>query len=209
MSPRIDEPRKPSLRISHVVYGRRSEGRRVKYLVDPRGQGDEWDVPETVVLRRWRRRTFPGYTFSGTRLSSTLWRALPVWLGRDVAAWHRLSLEEMNEMRATAKDALRSANLIVPDVASTVALLAVCLPSMLRALVDRHAVRGNRSGVPDLFLFAKDSSGRSVMARFVEVKKPEEPVSDDQVEELDFMIALGLHARVLRLQERKLPRRVP
>jgi hypothetical protein len=41
------------------------------------------------------------------------------------------------------------------------------------------------------------------MARFVEVKKPEEPVSDDQVEELAFMIGLGLNARVLRLQERR------
>ena len=203
MSPRTDEPRKPSLRISHVVYGRRNEGRRVTYLVDPRGLGDDRDVPETVVLRRWRRRKFPGYTFSGVRLSSTLWRALPVWLGPDVEGWHRMSPADMETRKASAKAALAANHLSVPDVACTTALLSACKPAGLRALVDRHAARGSRSGVPDLFLFARDTSGRSLMARFVEVKKPEEPVSDDQVEELAFMIGLGLNARVLRLQERR------
>jgi hypothetical protein len=56
-----EEPRKPSLRISHVVYGRVHEGRRVKYLVDPNGQGEDREIPENVVLVRWRRRKFPGY----------------------------------------------------------------------------------------------------------------------------------------------------
>jgi hypothetical protein len=41
------------------------------------------------------------------------------------------------------------------------------------------------------------------MARFVEVKKPDEPVSEDQHDEINFMIGMGLHARVLRLIERE------
>ena len=40
------------LRISNIVYGRQSDGTRVKYLVNPQGQGDEWTIPENVVLRR-------------------------------------------------------------------------------------------------------------------------------------------------------------
>jgi len=37
----------------------------------------------------------------------------------------------------------------------------------------------------------------------VEVKKPEEAVSGDQLAEIEFLNKLGLHARVLRLIERK------
>jgi len=36
----------------------------------------------------------------------------------------------------------------------------------------------------------------------VEVKKPEESASDDQKAEVDFLNALGLHARIVRLIER-------
>ena len=38
-------------------------------------------------------------------------------------------------------------------------------------------------------------------ARFVEVKKPKEPLSIDQVEEIKFLRKIGLKARVLRLAE--------
>ena len=99
MAPRHEEPRKPSLRISHIVHGRVFTGRRVKYLVDPNGQGEEREIPENVVLVRWRRRKFPGYSFSGCRLSSTLWRALLVWLGPDVEAWPRLTSDVLEARR--------------------------------------------------------------------------------------------------------------
>jgi hypothetical protein len=41
------------------------------------------------------------------------------------------------------------------------------------------------------------------VARFVEVKRPDEEVSEDQHEEIEFLQSLGLHARVFRLQEPK------
>jgi hypothetical protein len=41
-----------------------------------------------------------------------------------------------------------------------------------------------------------------MIARFVEVKKPEEAVSGDQHEEIGFLRSLCLHARILRLVER-------
>ena len=197
-----DEPRRPSLRVSHVVYGRLHSGRRVTYLVDPHGQSEDREIPENVVLCRWRRRKFPGYSFSGCRLSSTLWRALPVWLGPDVERWPALGFEALAARKALVAVELRTRHLRVPSTDCAMALFDVCGPARLRALVERHAYRGNRSGVPDLFLFARSTSGRSLIARFVEVKKPEEPVSEDQHEEMDFMLGLGLHARVLRLGER-------
>jgi hypothetical protein len=203
MAPRHDEPRKPSLRISHIVHGRAFTGRRVKYLVDPNGQGEEREIPENVVLVRWRRRKFPGYSFSGCRLSSTLWRALLVWLGPDVEAWPRLTSDVLEARRIEAGPELEARDLRVPPVESAKALFQVCGARRLHALVERHAAFDGRSGVPDLFLFARETAERSVMARFVEVKKPDEPVSEDQHEEIEFMIGLGLHARVLRLIERE------
>ena len=55
---RLKDPeyqRLPSLRISHIVYGRELRGNRVYYLVDPKGGGTNKKVAESVVLYRWRR----------------------------------------------------------------------------------------------------------------------------------------------------------
>jgi hypothetical protein len=61
-----------------------------------------------------------------------------------------------------------------------------------------------KSGIPDLFLFGtSQSTGPPTIARFVEVKKPEEPVSTFQIAEIAFLNQMGLHARVFSLVERK------
>ena len=195
---------KPSLRISHIVYGRRHENGRVKYLVDPGGAGEEYAIPEEVVLRRWRRRKFPSFTFSGERLSSTIWRALPELLNSDPERWFQLTILDLKRKREAGSSRLRDMHYSLPAAETMAALFSICGPDRIRALVDRHTnvVRTGRSGVPDLFLFARDRSGKPVISRFVEVKKPEEPVSSDQLDEIRFLQGLGLHARVLRLIER-------
>lgn len=91
-------PEGPALRISNIVYGRQSIGNRVQYLVDPKGNGHERAVPETVVLKRWRRRQLDGYIFSGTRLSSTLWRAIHLAFPLDAKAICELSRNEIQEI---------------------------------------------------------------------------------------------------------------
>ena len=59
------------------------------------------------------------------------------------------------------------------------------------------------SGVPDLFLFARNTKTKKPsIARFVEVKKPKERVSQDQKDEIALLKSFGLHARVLHLIER-------
>ena len=73
----------PTLRISHIVRGRRNDGGRVNYLVDPKGNGEARAIPEDVVLIRWRKRIMKGHTFHGCRLGPNLWRGVDKVLGRD------------------------------------------------------------------------------------------------------------------------------
>lgn len=195
---------KPSLRISHIVYGRASVNGRVTYLVDQHGSGEERAIPEQVVLRRWRRRQFPGFVFSGERLSSTVWRAIPAMLGPDPEKWMALDVARLRDIREAKTKDLRVQHLTVPAAETLVALFAVCGSKRLSALVERHSqpARAGHSGVPDLFLFARGAGGTRPIARFVEVKKPEEPVSQDQLNEIAFLQDHRLDARVLRLIER-------
>lgn len=194
---------KPALRISHIVYGREHKGNRVTYLVDPQGRGTLRAVPESVVLRRWRQRKLPGYRFSGARLSSTLWRAVDHALGTNARSICILSIDQIETALELARP--NQGYMQLPAANVLHALFSVCGPDRLQALLNRHLSEDHegRSGVPDLFLFAIEvASGNAVIARFVEVKKPEEPVSLVQKAEIALMNDLGLHARVLRLQDR-------
>jgi hypothetical protein len=200
-----DHGKKPSLRISHIVYGRELRGNRVVYLLDPKGKGTEKGIAEQVVLHRWRRREFPGYKFSGARLSPNLWRALPLVLGTDAFRWVELTPDEIREQTDRRRDELRRSHLTVPSENVTWSLFQVCGGDRLARIVGRHNApeRSERFGTPDLFLYATcDETGQPMIARFVEVKKPEEAVSGDQHEEIGFLRSLCLHARILRLVER-------
>lgn len=198
---------KPALRISHIVYGRLASGNRVFYLVDPKGQGDERAVPEAVVLKRWRKRQFPGHTFSGERLSSTLWRAVGRAFGANASELCQMSQSQI-EVESDAKRAElgEAGYLKLASPQTLFALFAVCGPQRLQAILDKHLSdeHKGKSGIPDLFLYATShSTGLPTIARFVEVKKPEEPVSPVQMAEIAFLNQMGLHARVLRLVERE------
>jgi hypothetical protein len=198
---------KPALRISHIVYGRQASGNRVLYLVDPKGQGEERAVAESVVLKRWRKRQFPGHTFSGERLSSTLWRAVAKAFGTKAKALCKLSLDQIAATTEASRELLTADGFLKLASSQTLhALFAVCGPERLQAILDKHLSdeHKGKSGIPDLFLFATShSTGQPTIARFVEVKKPEEPVSPVQTAEIAFLNQMGLHARVLRLVERE------
>jgi hypothetical protein len=199
-----DDEAKPSLRISHMAHGRQSQGNRVYYLVDPHGLGTLRAVPETVVLRRWRQRQFDGYRFAGTRLSSTLWRAVQAAFGHDAQALCSMNLDALVNTIEHKRPLLRQHHLALPAPEALHALFAVCGPQRLQAILDKHLSpeHAGLSGVPDLFVYAiHQATGRPGIARFVEVKKPEEKVSKEQRADIAFLNALGLHARVLRLKE--------
>lgn len=198
---------KPALRISHIVYGRQASGNRVQYLVDPKGQGEERAVAESLVLRRWRKRQFPGHTFSGERLSSTLWRAVAKAFGTKAKAMCKLTPDQITATAENSRELLSAHGFLKLASPQTLyALFAVCGPERLQAILDKHLSNEHKgkSGIPDLFLFATSHiTGLPTIARFVEVKKPEEPVSTVQMAEIAFLNQMGLHARVLRLVERE------
>jgi hypothetical protein len=152
---RPDPEPKPSLRISHIVYGRRSHKNRVEYLVDEKS--DQYKIPEEVVLIRWRQRKHATYSFSGDRLGPHLWRALAAVLGKDCSQWPKRMIEEHLyvtrdawRMNGTCKEYFNS----LPALATIEALWEICGPVKLQKLVDRHA-DPKVFGVPDLFLFAR------------------------------------------------------
>jgi hypothetical protein len=148
---------KPALRISHIVYGRQASGNRVLYLLDPKGQGTERFVAESVVLKRWRKRQFPGHTFSGERLSSTLWRAVAKAFGTKAKALCKLSLEQIAATADNSRELLSVDGFLKLTSPKTLhALFAVCGPERLQAILDKHLSleHKGKSGIPDLFLFA-------------------------------------------------------
>src|SRR5688572_2129212 len=118
-----------ALRISHIVCGRRAKGTKVTYLVDPKGEGQERAIPETVVLLRWRQKK--GAVYSGARLSSTLWRALPVVLGKEVRRWPSKTKPTIKTALTTKRKLLQRRRLSAPEAGIVWALLQVCPTPLL------------------------------------------------------------------------------
>ena len=200
-----DIEKKPSLRISPNVYGRTSVRNKVKYLIDPKGFGSDMGVPERVVLTRWRQRRFPNHQFSGDKLSSTLWRAVAAVYGKNTLKICKLSKAEIEDLKRTKGPLLKKLfHYDLPASNILFALFNICGPERLKVLIDKHTSKEHegRSGIPDLFLFATNNqTGKPSIARFVEVKKPKEPISQDQKNEIELLNSMGLHARVMRLVE--------
>jgi hypothetical protein len=196
----------PALRISNIVTGRQTKGSRVSYLLAPAGNGSQRAAPETVVLRRWRQRKMDGHTFAGSRLSSTIWRAVAFTFSDLVQKLETPSVDEIKERVQATQIAMKRRHLSLPSAEILRALLLDLGSQRLRRLIERHTSESHRgkSGVPDLYLFARSqlSPEKPAFIRFVEVKKPKEPTSKAQQEEIAFMRGLGLQARVLKLIER-------
>ena len=201
-----DIEKKPSLRISPNVYGRIEAKNRVRYLIDPKGEGTETGVPEKVVLTRWRKRQYPNFSFSGEKLSSTLWRAVAAAYGSNAKKTCNLSLEEIQAIKEEKTLAIKAqGHLALPSAKTLKAMCLVCGHERLQVLLDKHnsLEHQGKSGVPDLFLYATNiRTGKPSIARFVEVKKPDEKVSHDQKDEIALLNSIGLHARVIRLVEK-------
>lgn len=199
-----ENEKKPSLHISQMAYGREKVGTRVKYLLDAKGEGTEKKISEAVVLHRWRKRVLDEYTFSGSKLNPKIWRNLPLVLDGTPKAWVKLSVEMIKSSIDKKRSFMREHYISLPSANILKALFDICGSDRLSALVDRHNhdSRKEKYGTPDLFLYAiQKSTGKTSVARFVEVKRPDEEVSKDQHEEIAFLQSLGLHARVFRLKE--------
>ena len=203
----------PALRISNIVYGRRNlTGNRVEYLLDHTDPNSPYHIAEQIVLRRWKAKdgSESGLRFSGFRLSPKIWKSLNFVFEADVHAMCDLSEDHLNEIFAKRSGDIEFKNqhFITITGDKLKRLTSALGPERLHKLLERHNDPDypERYGTPDLFLYAiKERDNKIDHFRFVEVKKPDEPLSSDQINELHFLNdELHVKARVLFLDEREL-----
>ena len=205
----VEQFNSPRLNISNIVYGRRTnEHGRVEYLKDPNARAHlGYAIPEKVVLSRWRQRTHEQYHFGGMRLSPNIWRSINLALGSDYFAMMQMNDEEIDARYSITEVLLRDWNYPTVIGLNVVRLMEGLGFEKFQALMQRHndPNRDEHYGTPDLFLWAlRNDTGKIEYTRFVEVKKPDEPLSQDQKDELCFLKhQLHLKARYLRLRERR------
>jgi hypothetical protein len=139
-------------------------------------------------------------------LSPTIWRALSFAFPEIRTEGIIPSRDEIALRVSDLRLALKRKHLSLPNVDLLRTLLLDIGPDRAARLIERHtsAAHRGKSGVPDLYLFARSvhDPERATFSRFVEVKKPGEPVSKDQKDEIAFLRSLGLQSRVLTLMER-------
>ena len=201
-----DEFNSPALRISNIVHGRRNVADRVEYILDPKGQDtSKFEIPEQIVLTRWRQRRSNAYVFGGMRLSPNIWRSVRVALGKDWPNIERLKSTEIDKLYKASAARLKSKKYKAVNGENLLKLVEGLGVTKFNALMTRHndPERSKIYGTPDLFVWAVSKNSEKIdHVRFIEVKKPREPLSEDQVNELHYLnFDLKVKARVLRLRE--------
>jgi len=201
-----DEFNSPALRISNIVHGRRNVADRVEYMLDPKGQDtSKFEIPEQIVLTRWRQRKSNAYVFGGMRLSPNIWRSVKVALGKDWSNIERLESTEIDKLYKASAARLKSKKYKAVNGENLLKLAEGLGVTKFNALMTRHndPERSKIYGTPDLFVWAISRNNKEIdHVRFIEVKKPREPLSEDQVNELHYLnFDLKVKARVLRLRE--------
>ena len=200
----LDEPKLP---ISYRVKGRRTRpDKRVEYLVDPRGIDKlKYAIPEEIVLKRWRRRQALNYDYGGARLSPNIWRSIKEALGEDANSINELSISDIDQKYASAKirlDALNYKMVCGENIRKLVFGLGI---KKFQRLLDRHNREDRKDiyGTPDLILWTLTPRRRKISeVKFVEVKKPNEPLSQDQKDEINFLREiLNVSTILVRLKE--------
>ncbi|MDB2458445.1 VRR-NUC domain-containing protein [Planktomarina temperata] len=201
-----EEFNSPALRISNIVHGRRNVAGRVEYMLDPKGQDtSKFKIPEKIVLTRWQQRTSNAYVFGGMRLSPNIWRSVKVALGKDWSNIERLESTEIDKLYKASAAGLKSKKYKAVNGENLLKLVEGLGVTKFNALMTRHndPERSKIYGTPDLFVWAISRNNKEIdHVRFIEVKKPREPLSEDQVNELHYLnFDLKVKARVLRLRE--------
>ena len=196
----------PQLHISNIVHGRRNIQNRVEYLLDPTGENRlDYDIPEQIVLKRWRLREHADYNFGGMRLSPNIWRSIKMVLGDDYTRISKMSASEINTSYQNASDRLKIENYKKVVGENILKLIKGVGLAKFKILMVRHngPDRSHIYGTPDLYLWATSKANSTIKyVRFVEVKRPREHLKVHQKEELGFLKdELNIKARVLRLIE--------
>jgi hypothetical protein len=195
----------PALGISNVVYGReRREDGRVIYFPDNKLLEGKKVIPEKIVLKRWRKREFLYNVARGFRLSPNFWRATSIALGNNAKKIKSLNEIEIEIRFTKHQNALRAKNFKAQSASNIIETFRNLETHQLQLILDRHLDpdRIEKYGTPDLFLFTSHKKTHAISrACFVEVKRPNEPLSNDQINEINFLRNIGLKSRVFRLVE--------
>lgn len=195
----------PKLNISHVVRGREIRAdKRVIYFPYNNTLAGQKVIPEQIVLKRWRKRKFVHSVPRGFRLSPNFWRAIGITLGKNAK---NIKLFNKNEIETNFKkhqEVIRSKKFKIQSASNIIEIFKYLETHQLQLILDRHLDpnREKKYGTPDLFLFLEHKKTNSISrACFVEVKRPNEPLSNDQINEINFLRNIGLRSRVFRLIE--------
>lgn len=183
------------------VSNRVNRNGRVYYLLSGLADEPEMVIPEQIVLKRWRKLSSSRHTFHGCRLSPTMWRQLGA-IDFEAADWRmRVQAALTNDPAKQSIDSTRSK---LPSFSSLEALHSILGGERLGRInrFSQAMLERNRFGTPDLFLWITSKNlKRYTFGAFVEVKKPQEPVSLDQKTVLSMMRRLNVNAQVIRLRE--------
>lgn len=138
---------------------------------------------------------------------SNIWRSIKVALGEEYSNIVCMSVEDINHRYEASSEALRLKNCKALNGENILKLIEGLGLSKFQALMGRHndPSRSDIYGTPDLFIRAlRRPTNKIEYVRFVEVKKPQEPLSEAQTNELHYLnFDLNIKARVLRLREAK------
>ena len=195
----------PALRISNVVYGReRRKDGRVTYLLNINSD-EPRAIPEQIVLKRWRMREFVHSVARGFRLSPNFWRAIGIALGNNAKKIKSLNETEIEISFTKHQEALQIKKFKTQSASNLIEVFRSLEIHQLQLILDRHLDpdRMDKYGTPDLFLFTSHKTTHSISRTcFVEVKRHDEVLSNDQTNEINFLRGIGLKSRVFRLIER-------
>lgn len=194
------------LGIKRVVRGREKKSNgRVVYITDTNGGDPKKDISENVVLKRWRRQKLTNHGFSGIRLNPKIWRSIGKIFGNKPDKWASLSAEDIATYLQMGRELHPGETKAIPSATTLSILFNVCGPENLCKIYKRHSdpSRDGFFGTPDLFLYTVNLKTKKIQnAHFIEVKRPDERLSDDQIDEIAFLKSLGLQAGVYRLIEK-------
>tara|TARA_B100000767_G_C19762053_1_gene535624 strand:+ start:88 stop:705 length:618 start_codon:yes stop_codon:yes gene_type:complete len=195
----------PALYISNVVYGReRRKDGRVIYFPNNKLLEGQKVIPEKIILKRWRMREFAHNVARGFRLSPNFWRAISIALGKDALKIKSLNKNEIEISFTNHQEAIRSNNFKAQSASNITEIFKSLETYQLQSILDRHLDpdRVDKYGTPDLFLYTSHKTTHSISrACFIEVKRHNEALSNDQIDEINFLRSIGLKSRVFRLNE--------
>ena len=198
----------PNFNISHVVRGRETRpDNRVIYFPNNNILEGQKVIPEKIVLKRWRMRVFV-YSFErGFRLSQNFWRAIGIALGNNAKKIKSLNETEIEISFTKHQKALQIKKFKTQSASNLIEVFRSLETHQLQLILDRHLDpdRDDQYGTPDLFLFTSHKTTHAISRTcFVEVKRHNEALSNDQKSEINFLRGIVLKSRVFRLKEKKL-----